>query len=257
MLAKSTLARVCLRSLLLQATWNFERMQNLGFAYALWPALSELYREPERLDQAARRHLEVFNTHPYMASIVLGVVLNMEEDLAEGGSTSEAQVRSIKLGLLGSYGAIGDGLIWGAVKPLAFLCGLLAGVATSPWVAVLVFLGVYNAGHVALRVGGFFAGYRMGVPAVLKVRDLNLPRWTKRLRTAALAALGALAGWWVVAEVHVGRGGLSDVGEAAALVALAYGVWRYLSMGRSITALVYWVAAGAVIASAAATLWGF
>ena len=37
------LLRGCGRSFLHQASWNFERMQNLGFCYQLLPGLRRLY----------------------------------------------------------------------------------------------------------------------------------------------------------------------------------------------------------------------
>ena len=38
-----TLFTIGLRANLLQATWNFERQQGIGWAYALLPALKRLY----------------------------------------------------------------------------------------------------------------------------------------------------------------------------------------------------------------------
>ena len=48
-LSAATLLRVFLRSLLLQASWNPQGMQNLGLAYALFPALKSLYRDQNGL----------------------------------------------------------------------------------------------------------------------------------------------------------------------------------------------------------------
>ncbi len=49
-------------------------MQALGFCFSMVPAIRRLY--PENNDarkQAIKRHLEFFNTHPYVAAPVLGV----------------------------------------------------------------------------------------------------------------------------------------------------------------------------------------
>ena len=43
--------------LFLQAAWNRRGMQNLGFAYAIDPALRRLYADPARRTAALRRHL--------------------------------------------------------------------------------------------------------------------------------------------------------------------------------------------------------
>src|SRR6202158_716611 len=77
-LSHLTLLTVFLRSLFLQASWNPQGMQNLGLAYALFPALKELYPNQDELMAAVRRHLSFFNTHPYVAAALLGGVLHHE-----------------------------------------------------------------------------------------------------------------------------------------------------------------------------------
>src|SRR5207302_1103412 len=57
----ATLLRVLWRSLFLQAAWNPRGMQNLGFAYAMEPALRDLYPDPTVRAHAVERHLEFFN----------------------------------------------------------------------------------------------------------------------------------------------------------------------------------------------------
>lgn len=62
-LTQSDIRGVFLRSNLLQGSWNFERMQALGFCYSMVPVIRRLY--PENNDerkQAIKRHLEFFNT---------------------------------------------------------------------------------------------------------------------------------------------------------------------------------------------------
>ena len=76
--------RVCWRSTFLQGSWNYERMQNGGYAFALIPAIKKLYKTKEDRAAALKRHLEFFNTHPYIASPILGVSLALEEDNANG-----------------------------------------------------------------------------------------------------------------------------------------------------------------------------
>ena len=66
-LTKADRRSVMLRSQFLQGSWNYERMQNRGWAYALIPALKKLYPNKEDASEALKRHLEFFNTHPYIA----------------------------------------------------------------------------------------------------------------------------------------------------------------------------------------------
>ncbi len=61
-LSKSDRLSVAWRSTFLQASWNYERMQNLGFAYAMMPALKKLYKNKEDRAAALTRHMEFFNS---------------------------------------------------------------------------------------------------------------------------------------------------------------------------------------------------
>ena len=65
--------KVWWRSQFLQGSWNYERMQNLGWAYSLIPAIKKLYTNKEDQAAALKRHLEFFNTHPYVAAPIMGV----------------------------------------------------------------------------------------------------------------------------------------------------------------------------------------
>ena len=77
------LIQTFLRSFFLQALWNFERMQNIGFAFSIEPLLKRAHRSREAFTRSLRRHCEYFNVHPYFAPIVMGVIYNKEKSLSE------------------------------------------------------------------------------------------------------------------------------------------------------------------------------
>ena len=77
-LSKSDRQKVWWRSTFLQGSWNYERMQNLGWAYSLIPAIKKLYTKKEDQAAALERHMEFFNTHPYVAAPIIGVTLALE-----------------------------------------------------------------------------------------------------------------------------------------------------------------------------------
>src|SRR6184192_3962641 len=143
------LVRVFLRSLFLQASWNPRGMQNVGFADAIGPALTELYPEPAERAKAVARHLEFFNCHPYMAAAILGGAVRLEERVASGELPAQT-VSSFKSTLGPPFAALGDGFFWLALRPTS----ALAAAVTEPFLGlgcVLVFLGLYNSVHVAVR----------------------------------------------------------------------------------------------------------
>ena len=99
-LSKSDRQKVWWRSTFLQGSWNYERMQNLGWAYSLIPALKKLYTKKEDQAAALERHLEFFNTHPYVAAPIIGVTLALEEEKANGAEIDDAAIQGVKIGMM-------------------------------------------------------------------------------------------------------------------------------------------------------------
>src|SRR5699024_7501658 len=82
-------------STFLQGSWNYERMQNGGWVYSMIPAIKRLYKTKEDRAAALERHLEFFNTHPYVASPILGVTLALEEDRAIGSTVEINAIQGV------------------------------------------------------------------------------------------------------------------------------------------------------------------
>jgi len=219
-----TLARCFWRGLFLQAAWNRRGMQNLGFAYAIDPALRALYPEPARRREALARHLGFFNCHPYTAAAILGGAIHHEERVAAGAELAGAPV-AYKATLQGPLAAIGDGFFWTALRPLfGGLAALSALVLGAP--GVVAVLALYNAVHLGLRIGLFRAGYRLGDGVVGAIARLSLPVAADRLRVAGAALCGLCAAALAArAEALPHRGAVLVTALAAALgwVALARG----------------------------------
>jgi PTS system mannose-specific IID component len=186
--------RVFLRSLLLQASWNFERMQNLGVLFVLAPALRRLYRGEARAE-AFRRHLGNFNTHPYLASPIFGASLALEEQQARGeaGALGSDECRNM---LMAPFAAIGDALFWGGLRPLAAGIALLFAVRGSLW-APVVFLLCFNLPHLWLRGVGLVWGYRLGISVVESLQRFRLSDLAVRCKEVTVVLLGALAAYLV------------------------------------------------------------
>lgn len=151
--------RVFLRSFAVQGSWNYRGLIGTGFAFALLPALRQIYAgKPEELDDAVRRHSGLFNSHPYLAPVALGAVASME-----AAGEDPALTERFKTAVRGSLGTLGDRLVWATWRPICLLLALafvFAGAAW--WVAPAAFLVVYNAGHIWLRAWGFVVGLREG-----------------------------------------------------------------------------------------------
>ncbi|MGY3766184.1 PTS system mannose/fructose/sorbose family transporter subunit IID [Vagococcus vulneris] len=149
------------RSQFLQASWNYERMQNVGWAYAMMPAIKKLYHTKEDRSLALKRHLEFFNTHPYLAAPILGVTLTLEEEKAAGAPIDNAAIQGVKIGMMGPLAGVGDPIFWGTLRPVigAFAASLaLQGSIVGP----LVFFFAWNIIRMAFLWYTQELGYRQG-----------------------------------------------------------------------------------------------
>ena len=77
-LTKKDINRVAWRSMLLQASFNYERMQASGWLYGLLPALKKIHTNKRDLARAMKGHMGFFNTHPFLVTFVIGIILAME-----------------------------------------------------------------------------------------------------------------------------------------------------------------------------------
>lgn len=184
------MVRVFLRSLLIQSSLNFWRMQNLGFAFASIPLVRKLGKNRRQISNMLTRYLQFFSTHPYMSGPVLGSVLRLEEDFFEDGNCPEAD--KLKKVFMGPYAAVGDSFFWGSLKPFSAVVGVALAIK-GLLVAPLIFLLIYNPIHIWVRLKGFVEGYSKGREGVDFIRMTDLPRMSRRIRWLSAIFLGVLA----------------------------------------------------------------
>ena len=143
-LAKAVRQKVWWRSTILQGYWNYERMENLGWGNLMSPAIKKLYTKKEDQAAALERHMEFFNTHPYVAAPIIGVTLALEEERANGAAIDDAAIQGVKIGMMGPLAGIGDPVFWFTVRPI--LGALGASLAASGNILVpLIFFIAWTA----------------------------------------------------------------------------------------------------------------
>ncbi len=184
--------RLLVRSFFLQAAWNYENFQGVGFAYMLAPFL------PAGADGRAqsRRYLQCFNTNPYLAGMIAGGTLRLEEECAEGRISTE-QIDLFRDDLTGALGALGDSFVWGTLRPLAGLLTVPAAMFLERW-APLFFLLLYNSVTLGLRVSGIVNGYGSGLDLLQYLKRLELQKKMYWMNGLTLFAVGALMPLWVM-----------------------------------------------------------
>ena len=196
------LARAFGRTFFLQTVWNFERYLNYGFALVLLPVLRKIHDDPEERSRALVRHLEYFNTHPYMASFVLGAVIRMEEEKQQlpraRQKQKEEEISALKVGMMGPIAGMGDNLFWATIRPYCALLGVVL-VLTKAfpmqgqyWIVPVIFLAMFNIAHLGVRWNGFRQGYKRGDQVVLTLRQYGFQKVIRGLRIASILLLGVL-----------------------------------------------------------------
>ena len=195
-LTKGDLNACFIRSNLLQGSWNFERMQALGYCFGIVPAIRRLYPEgsQERKD-AIKRHLEFYNTQPFVTAPILGVNLAMEEQRANGAPIDDAAINGVKVGLMGPLAGVGDPIFWGTARPVFAALG--AGIAQSgSLLGPILFFVLFNAVRLFVRYWGIQYGYKKGLEIVSDMGGGALQNITDAASILGLFVMGALVNKW-------------------------------------------------------------
>lgn len=195
-LTKKDRISVWIRSFFLQGSWNYERMQNGGWAFAMIPAIKRLYKTKEEQSAALKRHLEFFNTHPYVASPILGVTLALEEERANGAPVEDVTIQGVKVGMMGPLAGIGDPVFWFTIRPI--LGALAASLAISGNILgpIIFFLG-WNIIRMAFTWYTQEFGYKAGSRISEDLSGGVLQDITKGASILGMFILGSLVNRWV------------------------------------------------------------
>ncbi|MEG2254573.1 MAG: PTS system mannose/fructose/sorbose family transporter subunit IID [Vagococcus sp.] len=201
-----------LRSTFLQGSWNYERMQNGGWAYTMIPAIKRLYKTKEEQSAALTRHLEFFNTHPYVASPIIGVTLALEEERANGAPVDDVAIQGVKVGMMGPLAGIGDPVFWFTVKPI--LGALAASLAMAGNIlGPIIYFVAWNAIRMAFTWYTQELGYKAGSKITDDLSGGILQDITKGASILGMFILGSLVNRWVsigftpvVSEVKLSEG---------------------------------------------------
>ena len=76
---KKTLNKMVWMSTMLQASFNYERMQSSGWLWAMLPGLQKIHTNKDDLAASMTHNMDFINTHPYLVTFVMGIVLSMEQ----------------------------------------------------------------------------------------------------------------------------------------------------------------------------------
>lgn len=203
-LAKKDLHKMVWRSLLLQASFNYERMQACGWLYSILPGLKKVHKNKQDLSESMKDHMEFFNTHPFLVTFIMGLVMSMEENKQDRNT-----IRAIKVATMGPLGGIGDALFWLTALPI--IVGIGAELAIGGNIAgPVVFLVLFNILQFGLRFFLMSYGYNTGVKAIATLKEQ-----TKKISHAASIVGLTVVGGLIASMVKLSTPLVINVGKAS------------------------------------------
>lgn len=184
-LDKKTLNKMVWRSLNLQASFNYERMQAAGWLYCILPGLEKIHTDKEDLSASMQHNLEFFNTHPFLVTFVMGIVLSMEQQKADIN-----MIRSVRVAAMGPLGGIGDAIFWFTLVPIT--AGITANMAINGSLAgPILFLLIFNIVQMAVRFWLMNWSYELGSKAI-ELLTANAKEFTRAASMLGVFIVGAL-----------------------------------------------------------------
>lgn len=149
------------RSLTLDSSWNYERMQNLAYCYMMAPIIRRLYEKKEDRAAALKRHLEFMSVTPHICTLLVGISGAMEEENAKDPNFDESSINAVKSSLMGPLAGIGDSFFWGTLKLIAAGVGI-ALASQGNIMGPILFLLIINVPHFILRYLCLDKGFKYG-----------------------------------------------------------------------------------------------
>ena len=189
-LDNKTLNKMAWRSMFLQASFNYERMQAGGWLYSILPGLKKIHKNKEDLSTSMKHNLEFFNCHPFLITFVMGIILSLEQ------KKSDVQtIRALRVAAMGPLGGIGDAIFWFTLLPISAGIGAnlsLQGSILGP----IIFFVLFNVVHIGLRFGLMHWSYKVGVDGISKLTK-NAKEFTRAATVLGMIVVGALIASYV------------------------------------------------------------
>ena len=184
-LDKKTLNKMVWRSLFLQGSFNYERMQAAGWLYGILPGLKEIHTDKEDLSKSMKHNLEFFNTHPFLVTFVMGIILSLEQQKADTNT-----IRAVRVAAMGPLGGIGDAIFWFTLVPIT--AGITANMAINGSLAgPILFLLIFNVVQFGVRYWLMHWSYNLGAKAI-DILTKNAKEFTRAASMLGVFIVGAL-----------------------------------------------------------------
>lgn len=193
------LITLVIRSFSIEASFNYERMMSLGYAYSIEPILKKLFTQPEELKSALQRHLGLFNTTSVASPFILGVSVSQEMSYHHDPTIPVDVINKTKTDLMGPLAGISDGIFWGTLRIISAVVGITMAMNGSYW-GPISFLLLFNIPNLTVRILGLKWGYLYGVDSLETIYPL-LERIVLFLNIVVSLLFGAILVHWIKMEL--------------------------------------------------------
>lgn len=189
---KKDLQKLFWRAIPMEHSWNYERMDNVGFTWALMPILKKLYPNKEDYEKALQRHLTLYNVTPYIDTFPMAIAAAMEETNSKDPNFNTGSIQDVKTALMGPLSGIGDAFFWGTLRILATGIGTALALKGSILGPILFFL-VFNIPAMLARYYGAFLGYGLGTNVIGSIQKSGImDTVTKYASLVGMMVVGAM-----------------------------------------------------------------
>lgn len=201
-ITKKELNSMFWRSNLLLGSFNFERVQNMGFCFVMIPAIKRLYAPGKERNEALQRHLEWFNTQPWLTAPIFGVVTAMEEEKANSGELPGSSIAAMKIGLMGPLAGVGDPIFWGTARPVLAALGATLAMTGNLSGPLLFFIAI-NVIRLGTKYFGLTLGYEKGNEIIKEMAGDRIKKLTEGASVVGLFVMGALVSKWTTINIPI------------------------------------------------------
>lgn len=174
------------RWLMSVCTFNYQTQQGASVVYALSPILRKIYKNDDDYKTALNNHFQYYNTQPWLAAIILGAVVAMEE---KQGLSAKDAIQDFKVGTMGPLAGIGDSLLMTMIPTIMGSIAAYMALEGNPfgifmWLLLILVIFFF-------RMRGFEFGYKQGLKIVTEYGE-KITFLTEAASVLGLTVVGAL-----------------------------------------------------------------
>lgn len=188
-LDRKTLRKIGLRSLFMNAGFNGETHESIGWTWALEPGLKKIHTNEADLALSMGHNLEFVDAGFYLSTFAMGVTLALEAQKADLDT-----LRSVRTNAALCAKGIGDALFKGLIIPFAASgCAILA--SSGNVAGAVLFVLITALLSLLLRFAMLQYGYSQSTRAIEKLRK-HSEILAESARIAGAVIIGATVVWF-------------------------------------------------------------